>query len=198
VRPSRVWVCTVAVALGVAGCGSSVSSGQATPTGASIAPSATPGGSSTTTKPRNQAEIMPCTDLSPGDVTAMGLDPATKADSTISGDVHTHGCRWSNTDVIVGFLATDGTVALYNNPKKFANVRLLTVAGLPAVSTQVPDSTDVGGADSRGCYVVADIPGGGALAVQATTRARVANAHADPCVAAVRFMGLAAPILLKR
>jgi hypothetical protein len=141
---------------------------------------------------------MPCTDLSPADVTAMGLDPATKVADNISGDVQTHGCRWSNADVIVSFLATDGTVAMYNNPQKFANVRLLTVAGLPAVSTQVPDSTDVGGADTRGCYVVADIPGGGALAVQATTRARAANPHADPCVAAVRFMGLAAPILLKR
>lgn len=141
---------------------------------------------------------MPCTDLSPADVTAMGLDPATKEDSNISGDVHTHGCSWSNADVIVGLVATDGTVALYNDPKKFVNVRLLTVAGLPAVSTQIPDSTDVGGIDTGGCYVVADIPGGGALGVAVTRRARAADPHADPCVAAVRFMGLAAPILLKR
>jgi Protein of unknown function (DUF3558) len=193
-----VWVCAVSVVLGVAGCGSSVSSGQATPTGTSIAPSTTPGGSSSAARPRNQAEITPCTDLSPADVTAMGLDPATKEDSNISGDVHTHGCSWSNADVIVGLVATDGTVAMYNNPQHFANVRLLTVAGLPAVSTQVPDSTDVGGADSAGCYVVADIPGGGALGVAVTTRARAADPHADPCVAAVRFMGLAAPILLKQ
>lgn len=192
----RVWVCAVSVVvvLGVAGCGSSVNSGQATPTGASTS-SATPGGSSTAARPRGQAEIMPCTDLSPADVTAMGLDPATKEDSNISGDVHTHGCSWSNADVIVGLVATDGTVAMYNNPQQFANVHLLTVAGLPAVSTQVKLDT---GPDSRGCYVVADIPGGGALGVQATTRARAADPHADPCVAAVRFMGLAAPILLKR
>lgn len=193
-----MWVCAVSVVvvLGVAGCGSSVSSGQATPTGTSIAPSATSGGSSAT-KPRNQAEIMPCTDLSPADVTAMGLDPATKVVDNISGDVQTHGCRWSNADVIVGFLATDGTVALYNDPQKFANVRLLTVAGLPAVSTQVPDSTDVGGADSRGCYVVADIPGGGALGVHVTVKS-TSPTPTQACDAAVRFMGLAAPILLKR
>jgi hypothetical protein len=194
-----VWVCAVSVVvvLGVAGCGSSVSSGQATPTGASIVPSATPGGSSSAARPRGQADIMPCTDLSPADVTAMGLDPATKADSTIGGQVHTRGCRWENADFIVGFLATDGTVALYNNPQKFVNVRLLTVAGLPAVSTQIPDSTDVGGADSAGCYVVADIPGGGALAVQATVKS-TSPTPTQACDAAVRFMGLAAPILLKQ
>jgi hypothetical protein len=140
---------------------------------------------------------MPCTDLSPGDVTAMGLDPATKVDSNISGDVHTHGCRWKNADVIVGFVATDGTVALYNDPQKFANVRLLTVAGLPAVSTQGPDSTDVGGADTGGCYVVADIPGGGALGVAVTTKS-TSPTPTQACDAAVRFMGLAAPILLKQ
>ncbi|MGZ4561054.1 MAG: DUF3558 domain-containing protein, partial [Mycobacteriaceae bacterium] len=177
--------------------GSSVSSGQATPTGASTS-SATPGGSSSAAGPRGQAEIMPCTDLSPADVTAMGLDSATKVADNISGQVHNHGCRWKNADFIVGFLATDGTVAMYNNPQKFANVRLLTVAGLPAVSNQAHDSTDVGGADSGGCYVVADIPGGGALGVAVSRRARAADPHADPCVAAVRFMGLAAPILLKR
>jgi Protein of unknown function (DUF3558) len=189
-----VWVCAVSVVvvLGVAGCGSSVSSGQATSTGTSTS-SATPGGSSTTA-PRNQAEIMPCTDLSPADVTAMGLDPATKVADNISGDVHNHGCRWKNVDFIVGFLATDGTVAMYNNPQQFANVRLLTVAGLPAVSTQVKLDT---GPDSTGCYVVADIPGGGALGVHVTVKS-TSPTPTQACDAAVRFMGLAAPILLKR
>jgi Protein of unknown function (DUF3558) len=193
-----VWVCAVSVVvvLGVAGCGSSVSSGQATPTGTSTS-SATPDGSSSAARPRNQAEIMPCTDLSPADVTAMGLNPATKDVDNISGQVHTHGCLWKNSDVIVSFLATDGTVAMYNNPKKFVNVRLLTVAGLPAVSTQIPDSTDVGGADTGGCYVVADIPGGGALGVRVSTKS-TSPTPTQACDAAVRFMGLAAPILLKQ
>jgi Protein of unknown function (DUF3558) len=191
-----VWLCAVSVVvvLGVAGCGSSVSSGQATPTGASIAPSTTPGGSSSAARPRNQAEIMPCTDLSPADVTAMGLDPATKDVDNISGQVHNHGCLWKNADVIVSFLATDGTVAMYNNPQKFANVRLLTVAGLPAVATQVKLDT---GPDTGGCYVVADIPGGGALGVRVSTKS-TSPTPTQACDAAVRFMGLAAPILLKR
>lgn len=190
-----MWVCAVSVVvvvLGVSGCGSSVSSGQATPTGTSTS-SATPGGSSAT-RARNQAEIMPCADLSPGDVTAMGLDPATKVADNISGDVHNHGCRWKNVDFIVGFLATDGTVALYNNPQQFANVRLVTVAGLSAVATQVKLDT---GPDSTGCYVVADIPGGGALGVHVTVKS-TSPTPTQACDAAVRFMGLAAPILLKR
>jgi hypothetical protein len=98
----------------------------------------------------------------------MGLDPATKETGNIGGQVQIHSCRWSNQDVIVSVLPTDGTVAMYNNPETVANVKPVTVAGLPAVTTQVKLDTGPG---RTACYIVADIPGGGALGTQITTRA---------------------------
>lgn len=193
-------VCVVAAgaALVVVGCGGSVTSNQAASVGSTSA-AASPTSASVPTplpaNPRNQVDIMPCTDLTPADISAMGLDPATKAVDNISGQVQNHGCRWLNSEIIVSFLASDGTVAMFNDPQHFANVRLLTIAGLPAVSTQVKLDT---GPDSTGCYVVADIAGAGSLGVQTTRRARAADPNPDTCAAAVRFMAQAAPILLKR
>lgn len=195
------WAICVLAALVLSGCGSSVTSGEAAPLSAAASPSLTNSGSTAapaTTAPRSQADIMPCTDLTAADITAMGLDPATKNIDNISGQVHNHGCAWGNADTLVSFVGTDGTVALYNNPQKYAKVQLLTVAGLSAVATQLSDASGAGGPDKRGCYVVADVPGGGALGVQLTVRARAVNLNLDPCVPAVHLMEQAAPILLKQ
>jgi len=76
----------------LAGCGKVVTAGQPAPTqqtaGSVITSSAPP--------PRSAATISPCNDLTPQQITGMGLDPTTKSNQDLNSQPYEHGCTWKN------------------------------------------------------------------------------------------------------
>jgi len=91
------------VFIAISGCSNSVASRQATVPDASRSMlTSTPQTSLPDMGPRNAAKISPCDDLAAADITALGLDPATKRKTDLKEQVvGERGCRWTGRDVLV-------------------------------------------------------------------------------------------------
>ncbi len=185
------WLASSVALLAAAGC-SSQTAGTPSATSPVLMPTSSSVSAAPSTKaPRTAASISTCDDLSDADIRALGLEPGTKKENGVRGQVVERGCTWSNTDTAVDIHTTTGTVAMYKARTGQANVQLRTVAGLPSIYFQVPN-------DPRGCALVSDIPGGGLVVAINIKFEHEAAVGTDSCTAAVRVMEQAAPILLKQ
>lgn len=176
----------VCATLGNASCSDVAISGQPT---SGIPPT----GSASTSRPpapRTVDNIKTCEDLTASDITAAGLDPATKRDSSIETKVFERGCRWTGRDVLVDIYVTNATVAMYKTRADLADVQFPVVAGLPSISFHIPD-------DPEACSLISDIPGGGLVVQLGIKGEHEAAFGVDSCTGAKRVMEQVAPILLK-
>ncbi len=155
-----------------------------------VPPSSTQSSSAVVTQ-RAAAGISPCDDLTAADVRGLGFDPATKRNADLQAqNVSERGCRWTGRDASVDLLSTDATVAMYRARDDLANVQIRTIAGLPSLTSQIPN-------DPRGCRVVSDVPRGAIVVQLGVKFEHEAAMGMDSCTAAVRVMEQVAPILLK-
>ncbi len=175
------------VAALLSGCAATVTAGQPLP---ATSEDAAQQSSSAQPRQRTADIISPCSDLAPQQIIDIGLDPSTKRDQNLNTQPYEHGCTWKNSDVLVSILATNATVAGYENQPRFLNRQRRTVSGMPSLSFQTDPHPD-------GCSLISDIPGGG-LVVQVGIRSQKGlPGGIDACAATVRYMEQAAPLLLK-
>ena len=190
-RGAATLLAAIAALVALSACNSEATG---TPTPAGLTPASTGASESATPPPRpprSVANISTCDDLSPATIAALGLPPETKEDASLRGQVTERGCGWTGADALVDISTTTGTVAMYRERPRQANVQLRTVAGLPSISFQIPN-------DPEGCSLISDIPGGGLVVQFRIKGEHEAAVGTDSCTAAVRVMERVAPILLQQ
>lgn len=180
-----------AVALVVAGCGTSSTAGAAT----SVSSEAAASSSSVVTPsvaagPRSAADISPCDDLTAAQIVSLGFDPATKIKTDAAGQmVAERGCRWKNRDTLIDIHATNGTVALYKTKRDVEDVSFPVIGGRSSIAFHAPG-------DPGGCSLITDIDGGGLVVQLGIKGEHEAAVGVGSCVVAVRVMEQVAPMLL--
>jgi hypothetical protein len=129
----RIRLAVLPVLIVLTACSTSTVTGSAT-AGSSQASSGTPIGSGT--------RFSSCHDLTDAQITAFGLDPASKAVTSVQEVNLGTGCSWTSSQIGVGFLVTDQTTQDLAARAGFKNVKPLTVGGRQAVKFELDPPRD--------------------------------------------------------